>query len=342
MARDDEHAELEREVLSGRRRDLQMLAARGVLPLPVQRLVSLQVALVAGSDRTVSTNAQEALREADPKILAQVVTDGADVAVLTYLALHLSHPLVHEAILRRRDVPRPLLREMAPTLSPEMQEILLLRQDAILEEPAILEALSRNPQLGSFARRRIGEYRQHLLPPERAETEREQILRQAEKISDEEMEAALEEAAAEPAFGEVDELTGLSESQLRSLPVPVRLRLARGAPRALRSILVRDPNPLVSTAVLQNNPMSDSEVEQVAKNRSVSGEVLEEVSRNRAWIRKYPIVLALVRNPRTPTGIALRLAGRLAVRDLRALARDRDVANAVRITAERLYKMKRG
>ena len=45
-----------------------------------------------------------------------------------------------------------------------LQEALLLRQDAIVEEPLILDALERNPYLSPFSRRRILEYREHLLP----------------------------------------------------------------------------------------------------------------------------------------------------------------------------------
>ena len=70
-----------------------------------------------------------------------------------------------EAILRRRDVPRAVLLAASPAaLPPDLQEVLLLRQDAIVEEPAILEALEENPQLSTYTRRRIAEYREHLLP----------------------------------------------------------------------------------------------------------------------------------------------------------------------------------
>ena len=53
------------------------------------------------------------------------------------------------------------------------------------------------------------------------------------------------------------------------------------------------------------------------------------------------IVHALVKNPRTPVGMAARLLPRLSVRDMEQLAKDRNVANAVRSTAKRLCRMKR-
>ena len=102
-------------------------------------------------------------------------------------------------------------------------------------------------------------------------------------------------------------MTGLSEAQLRGLPVPVRLKLSRGAPRTLRSLLIRDPNPQVALSTLKYNTFADTEIEMVAGSRTVIAEVLEAVCRSRAWCRRYPVVAALVKNPRTPAGRAVQL-----------------------------------
>ena len=51
---------------------------------------------------------------------------------------------------------------------------------------------------------------------------------------------------------------------------------------------------------------------------------------------KYPIALALVRNPKTPIGVALPLVNRLTLKDLRFLAKDRNVSDIIRKTAFRL------
>jgi hypothetical protein len=69
--------------------------------------------------------------------------------------------------------------------------------------------------------------------------------------------------------------------------------------------------------------------------------VLAEIARRRQWVGKYAVARALVQNPRTPIAIALRLVSRLSVRDLRDLSRDRNITDAVRSTALRLYTIKR-
>lgn len=335
------HSELVQEVLSGQRPELQKLAASGMLPLPPAELVWLQVVLAEGEGGEVAEQARESLRAMEPKALAALIREGLDVGALPWLCQHLEHPLVLESVIRRKDVPRSLLEFLAAGLSDELQETLLLRQDAIVELPAILDALETNPKLGSFARRKITEYRRHLLQTEPEEEPAAEVVEEEiEEVTEEEVAEAIRIARSEPAEGEVEEITGLSESQLRTLPLPVRLKLSRRAPRALRAILIRDTSPSVAVSVLENNAMPDSEIEQIARSRSVVDDVLSTIARNRTWIRKYPIALALVKNPRTQVGVAIRLTSRLSVRDLRSISKDRNVAHAVRTACQRLYKIK--
>ena len=332
------------QVLSGDRPELAKLAAEGVLPIPPADLVWLQVALAEGTGGKVAAMAAEALQAMEPRRLAEVVGEGLDVRSLPWLVEHVDHPLILDATLRRSDVPRSLLETMAPGLSADLQETLLLRQDAIVERPEILEALESNPDLSSHSRRLVTEYRRHLLPtksgPEPAEPAAHLTDEEIESYADEEMEEAIEEAKEVGATGERDEITGLTESQLRTLPLPARLKLSRRAPKALRSILIRDISSSVAVSVLENNPMSDSEVEQIAGNRAVVDEVLSAIARNRNWVRRPKIALALVKNPRTAAGVAIRLAPQLSVRALRSISRDRNVASSVRAAAERLYRLK--
>lgn len=326
-------------VRSGDNRQLQMLAASGLLPLPPEELVPLQVELARGIDPEVARRAVESLRTVDPRIVAPFLERLAGEEVLAFFAAETEHPLLIETILRRRDVPRPILIDLAGRLPADLQEILILRQDAILDEPAILDALERNPQLSGYTQRRITEYREHLLPQARRPAPAAPGVQ--EEMSDAELAVAVEQVRQQaPAEGEVETETGLSEGQIRMLPVPARLKLARGAGRQLRTILLRDTNPQVALASLLGNPLSDQEVEQAASSRAVVEEVLEAISRKREWISRYNVAKLLVQNPRTPLPIALRLVNRMSVRDLRELSRDKNIADAVRSTALRLYRIK--
>jgi hypothetical protein len=324
------------QVRSGNR-ELRLLAADGILPLPLAELITLQVDLAQGTDLEVAERARASLRKLDVRLAQPFLEREAGEEVLAWFVEEASHPTLLEAILRRRNTPRRLLARLARRLSPDLQEILLLRQDAIVEEPTILEALEENPQLSTFSRRRIAEYRDHLLPRERSVFTAPAV---PEEMDDEELEEAIAVVRKLPAAGEVEDRTGLSEGQIRMLPVPARLKLARGATRTLRAILLRDSNAQVAISAILNSSLTDQEVEQTAASRSVAEEVLEVIARKRDWVGKYNIAKALVWNPRTPLPTALKLVPRLAVRDLRDLGRDRNVPDAVRSTALRLYRIK--
>jgi hypothetical protein len=162
----------------------------------------------------------------------------------------------------------------------------------------------------------------------------------AEALADPEVAAALAGVENAPPHGEHDEVTGLSEGQIRMLPVGVRIKLSRRASHTLRSILLRDSYPLVALSVLEHTTWSDHELEQLARNRSVVVEVLDRMAHKREWVHKYPIALALVSNPRTPVPAALKLLPLLAARDLRTLSHDRNIADAVRSSATRMSRMK--
>ncbi len=332
-------------VFSGDDPRLTLLAAQGVLPIAPEDLVPVQVALAGLDDPDVAQLAAASLAAMPPAQVAGLVRHGAPADVVTWFGRESSDPQVLEAVLRRRDVPRELLPDLAARVSPSLQEVLLLRQDAILERPEILEALERNPQISPYSRRRIGELRAHLL---RRETGAEAPERERDEPSDEEVLDALEEvrtatADADPerATTERDQQTGLTDMQIRMLPVPIRRKLARGASKTLRGILIRDPNPQVAVAALTEGGLSDGEVEQIAAHRSVVGEVLEEIARRRDWVTKSKVASALVHNPRTPAGVAIRLLSRLSPRELGALARNHNVSSAVRTQAGRLYRMRR-
>jgi hypothetical protein len=330
---------LVQEVLSGGNRELLVLAANGFLPLPPEQLVPLQVTLAHHADPEIRERARGSLCSLDARLVAPFLSQAAGPAELAFFAAEMSHALILETIVRRRDVPRRLLVDLARRLPADLQELLLLRQDAIVEEPGILVALEENPQLTPYTQRRIQEYREHLLPQKSPLVRAAHALAE-ERLTEPELRAAIDAVRSLPADGEIDDSTGLSEGQIRMLTVPQRLRLTRGASRLLRQILLRDPNGQVAVGVLNHNSFSEQEMEQIARSRAVIEDVLAEIAKRREWAQRYTICRALVGNPKTPVAISVRLVPRLSVRDLKLVSRDRNVADAVRSSADRLYRIK--
>ncbi|HZE68731.1 MAG TPA: hypothetical protein VE135_04285 [Pyrinomonadaceae bacterium] len=121
-----------------------------------------------------------------------------------------------------------------------------------------------------------------------------------------------------------------------------RMKLAMKGDREARSILIRDSNRVVSTAVINNPRITDHEIENIAAMRTVADEVLRIISLNRAWARSYPIIHNLARNPRTPIPSVVGILPRIHTKDLKNLSQNRNVSEAVRRQATRLSQARSG
>jgi hypothetical protein len=121
-----------------------------------------------------------------------------------------------------------------------------------------------------------------------------------------------------------------------------RMKLAMKVDREARSILIRDSNRVVATAVIHNPRVTDQEVENIAAMRTVADEVLRLIALNRNWARSYPIIHNLVRNPRTPIPTVISTLPRIRTKDLKHLSQNRNVPEATRRQALRLSQARSG
>ncbi len=70
--------------------------------------------------------------------------------------------------------------------------------------------------------------------------------------------------------------------------------------------LLHDPSPLVLREVLKNPRLKISDVQSIASRRPSRDELISEVVANSKWSKEIRVREAIVQNPFTPTGIALR------------------------------------
>lgn len=131
-------------------------------------------------------------------------------------------------------------------------------------------------------------------------------------------------------------------NRIMKMGVKDRVKLAMKGDREARNVLIRDPNRLVAQAVANNPRITEKEVENIASMRSITEDVLRQIASNRRWARSYAIMLNLARNPRTPIANAMPIMARMQIRDLLALSKNRNVADAVRRHALRLANARTG
>ncbi len=124
--------------------------------------------------------------------------------------------------------------------------------------------------------------------------------------------------------------------KIQRMTVAERMKLALLGNKEVRSILIRDPVRSVQVCVIQNPRITDAEVERIASSRSVDEEVLRLILKNREWLKYYSVKVALVNNPRTPIKESLRLLGHLREKELKDVARSRNLPNPVVVGAKKL------
>ena len=125
-------------------------------------------------------------------------------------------------------------------------------------------------------------------------------------------------------------------SRIMQLKMKDRIMMAMKGDREARTILIRDPNKIVSQAVINNPKITEQEIEKIATMKTVPDDVLRQIAINRQWARNYSIMYKLAHNPRTPIGNTITILNRMQLRDLIVMQKDRNVPEAVRKHAQRL------
>jgi len=116
-----------------------------------------------------------------------------------------------------------------------------------------------------------------------------------------------------------------------------RARLALRAGRAERQILCRDTTPQVLLNMLSNPRVEAQNVLAIVKSTYANGGLLQRIAKDRRWASNAEILTAIVRNPKTPTPIAIRLLEHVPTRELKVMARIGALRENVRRAAFRLY-----
>jgi hypothetical protein len=123
--------------------------------------------------------------------------------------------------------------------------------------------------------------------------------------------------------------------QIRAMSSQEKIHLALHGDRPARMILLRDVNKTAQTFLVQNPRITIDEIRYLAGFRQANPDVLATIAGHREWGQNPGIVAALIRNPKTPSATAVKLLDKVAVAELRRLAKSNDVPRAVQAAARK-------
>ena len=117
------------------------------------------------------------------------------------------------------------------------------------------------------------------------------------------------------------ELPGPVADRLKAMSVAQKMALALAGSREERFALLRDPNKTLHVYVLRNPRIGVDEVAWAAKQPTLSPDALKQISEHREWSGNATVCIGLVRNPKTPLPLAVRLLDRIPMSEVRAIAK---------------------
>ena len=124
------------------------------------------------------------------------------------------------------------------------------------------------------------------------------------------------------------------DTELAQLTLGARRSLAKTLRRTILERLLKDPAPEVVRTLLTNPRVAEADIVALAARRPNTAPVLREIHRCPRWKGSYRVRLALVRNPYTPTDIAIHIVTSLAAQDLRTVVNDVHLHDYVREAAK--------
>ncbi len=302
-------------------RELQLTAARGALPFNGKDLVTSLFFLAHGKDREIRQQALKTFQELPVSLLKPVAMEAQlHPQLLDFMARYRIEELpLMELVLTHIEVSDATLIHVAGKAAGSVLSLVANNDERLIQAPDIIDAIFANPEADKAIKFRLG-------------------WKDPEVASEE----AADEGKKED-YGEIEELSEGAKSKYQlalEFGVSDKIKAALTGDKEWRNLLLKDANKLVCSAVIKNPRITEGEVLMVAKNKSANEELIRLINLNREWVKNYEIRRALVMNPRTPLPRAIRYMNTMTDKDIRDLAKSRNVSQVLVNTARRMIMAK--
>jgi hypothetical protein len=341
---------------------LRTMGAKGLVPAvaPVD-LVTLLYVLSFDAEAAVKETAVKTADGLPDKIWSVALrSEGLKPQVLDWLTDRFAtKDAALELVLLNPSTPDETVARLAPVVSQRLADIVRQNELRLLRHDEIIRGLCQNPNaLASsvdgacdFCVRNgltlldvpqlvAAHQRVHGVDPRARAAEPQETA--AALIAEYEQELGAEKPEAAPAAEtEEDQKKKLNMTQrVLRMSVSQKIKLATLGNKEARTLLLRDSNKLVCMAAATSPRITDGEILGLANSRTVNADVLRYIYSSREFTKTYAIKTALVKNPKVPLPTALKMLFTLQEKDIKELARDRNVPQTIQSQAKG-YLMKK-
>lgn len=347
---------------------LKMMAAKGALPIMPEALIYLWYQLSFDPDPEVSSAVRETVCTFDVDLIIELAQKDLPECILDWLSKTTDSATVLEKLALNAKTNDATIMDMAATAPKEIIEIIANNHVRILRSPEIIEKIYLNPSSRmATVDKVLALAKEHNIDIPGLKTVQDvlaaDIPNDVEGLSDEEFEKVIAESSEkaksetpegienlratksleEQEASEQPEETQkrLSRTQLiEKMNAPQRVRLALMGSREDRNILIRDTRRVVYMSVIKSPKMSIGEVNQLAASKNMPDDVIGYIASRRDWVRYYPVVVALVNNPKCPLADSLTFMKQLRLNDLKQLQKSKSVPAQLARQAQMMIRQK--
>ncbi len=311
---------------------VRLAAARGALPMSGPNLVTVLFVFYHGENQELKEEALCTLQTLPAQILLSALSQAQLHPSIIDLIVKLRYQdsVVMQAALAHRMIGIKSLLFLAENSSGDVLDMLVHNDEIINKTDALRTAIINNPHTDKVTKQRLG-WVEPVVEPEPEPT--------PEPVEEKKVEDDIEED--DDFEDEIDEENLSKYQELQEMSVSDKIKMALTGDKEWRTLLIRESNKQVNTAVLRNPRISEGEVLAVAKNRSSSEELIRIILLNRDWVKLYEMKKLLVIHPRTPLQAAMRFMTFLTEKDIRTLAKSRNVSQPIVNNARRILTTKK-
>lgn len=139
---------------------------------------------------------------------------------------------------------------------------------------------------------------------------------------------------------ELAELETNLYKKVQNMKVSQKIKLAIAGGANARALLIKDSNKMVSCAVLKSPRITENEIEAFTKSRSLAEDVIRIIANSKEWTKSYQVKMNLVQNPKCPQADCMRFLNFLRDKDLKDIAKSKNVSSNVATQAKRMIQRK--
>ncbi len=235
-----------------------------------------------------------------------------------------------EEIFKQPSTPQKIYEMFARHTNPDILRRLIEAESRWVNNPVVIDRLLENPKTPIDLLEKIKFYKKE------PKNGKEEVIISHEDVvvtaSDREH---YKEFVEEKEIDDAEAKRSLS-GKIAKLSVAEKIKLALMGNKEVRSILIKDSNKLVSSAVLKNPRITDGEIVKITQDKNVNDEIIRIICHNNNWTQNYAVRYNLVLHPKTPLQVALKFLSTLSTKDLATVAKSKNVPSALATNARKL------